>query len=455
MFASSSIANTTGLDTSFGVGGVALVGATVPGHVLGMYLPTALTIQTDGKILIPGFTAGMTSGASPVSTSVPAVGRLNADGSWDTSFGNGGLYALPTTTADPDGGNANQIALLSDNSLIVAGGTLKFPGFAGGGNWESCTLLFKLDSNGVLDASFGNTGSFCFDFAPRPADTTYNMHSAAIQADASDLVYLTSPETNLSIGAIARFTANGTLDTTYGSSGIAVTPDDSFLLNLQVLPSQRVIATNGTATYRFLNSGALDTSYGAAGEYVVNFGSYAPAFSNNLAIDEQGRALFGVYQSRAAESLGAVRVTANGVTDTTFNGEQQQPGAPGFAFVPAGQNGASALAAQPLPDGHIFEVGYFDYSGDQTALLRLNNDASFDLSYGDPTTPGYASLTVGTGDSAFISPRAIATDSRGRIYIAAFFSDNTHSVSCLGIVRLIGDQLFSNDMESPPALICP
>ena len=456
-FASSSIATTTGLDTSFGVGGVALVGQTVPGQVLSMYLPTALTIQTDGKILIPGFTAGTTSDASPVLTSVPAVGRLNADGSWDTSFGNGGLYALPTNAADPNGGNANQVALLSDNSLIVAGGTLVFPGFVKG-NWRSCTLLFKLDSDGVLDTSFGDAGSFCFDFAPQPPDTTYGVHSAAVQVDASDLIYLTYPETNLSTGAIARFTANGALDATYGSSGIAVTPDNSFLLNLQILPSQSLIATNGVATYRFLNSGVLDRNYGTAGEYVVNFGSYGPAYANSLALDDQGRAVLGVYQDGApsgVSAFGAVRITENGETDSSFNGNQQQQGTPGFAFAPAGQNGASVVAVQPLPDGHIFAVGFSDYTGEQTGLMRLNNDSSFDPSYGDPTTPGYTSLSVGAGDSAFIEPRAIAMDSHGLIYVATIFYDENLGVSCLGILRLIGDQLFSSGMESAPVLTCP
>src|SRR5262245_24627045 len=74
------------LDPTFGVGGKVLIGF----HGSYEDTPTALTRQSDGKLVVAG-----TSFAG--ATTRLAVARYNADGSLDPTFGTGGEAAVPFT----------------------------------------------------------------------------------------------------------------------------------------------------------------------------------------------------------------------------------------------------------------------------------------------------------------------------------------------------------------------
>ena len=87
----SAIAGTNGVDSHFGIGGIALIGPTASGqHIIGI---SALAIRADGKIAIAGFSVDN----GGVGSRLAAVGLLNVDASWDTSLGDNGLFVLPIT----------------------------------------------------------------------------------------------------------------------------------------------------------------------------------------------------------------------------------------------------------------------------------------------------------------------------------------------------------------------
>src|SRR5881394_777767 len=100
LLAQSAAGATNGLDEKFGSGGVVLLG---PTPVSGLIITSidGLAIQDDGKIVIAGAVINLFGPGD-----LPGVGRLNADGTWDTSFGDHGLFGLPHSAASaPFGGN--------------------------------------------------------------------------------------------------------------------------------------------------------------------------------------------------------------------------------------------------------------------------------------------------------------------------------------------------------------
>ena len=72
----------------------------------------AVAIQSDGKIVVAGYTI------DPVSSSDFALARYNADGSLDTTFGIGGKV---TTDFIGNWDQATSIAIQNDGKIVVAG----------------------------------------------------------------------------------------------------------------------------------------------------------------------------------------------------------------------------------------------------------------------------------------------------------------------------------------------
>ena len=107
-----------------------------------------LALQPDGKLLLAGSTMGFPGSFALV--------RLNTDGSYDSSFGNGGAVTASITQSTSGVGDRGMaLALHPDGRIYVAG-------IAGSINHDFGVARFT--SAGVLDSSFTGTGSVTFDF---------------------------------------------------------------------------------------------------------------------------------------------------------------------------------------------------------------------------------------------------------------------------------------------------
>lgn len=107
-------------------------------------------LQPDGKILVGGALA------KPGSQWRPYLGRLNSDGTLDTSF-----------DPQPDG-QVTTIALQADGKILVGGSFLRLGG-------QNCRSVGRLNADGTLDRTF-NPGA------------NAAVQSLAVQADGSALV---------------------------------------------------------------------------------------------------------------------------------------------------------------------------------------------------------------------------------------------------------------------------
>jgi uncharacterized delta-60 repeat protein len=152
----------------------------------------ALAVQTNGKILVAGdFTT--LGGGGTGTTPRKRLGRLNPDGTLDTSFNPGADQSV------------RALAVQVDGKILVAG---DFTTLRGGGVTMVRNHLGRLNSDGTLDASF-NPGANGL------------IEELAVQTDgrilvAGDFTTLGGGGTGTTVrNKIGRLNADGTLDTSF------------------------------------------------------------------------------------------------------------------------------------------------------------------------------------------------------------------------------------------------
>src|SRR5262249_60035871 len=127
--------------------------------------------------------------------------------------------------------------------------------------------------------SFGNRGKVTTDFG----SATESAYGVVLQGDGK-IVLVGFVASSTKDFALARYNANGTLDTGFGSGG-KVTTDFSSSNDIAyavVLQSDGKIVVAGSATgpstaddfalARYNGNGSLDTSFGAGGKVATDFG---------------------------------------------------------------------------------------------------------------------------------------------------------------------------------------
>jgi uncharacterized delta-60 repeat protein len=105
-------------------------------------------IQSDGKIVIGGWFETY-NGVSRVS-----IARINSNGTLDTSF-NPGTGASYEGTDFPASGNIGTVSIQSDGKIVIGGWFDTYDGFE-----RDC--LTRINTNGTLDTSFGDTPAYRF-----------------------------------------------------------------------------------------------------------------------------------------------------------------------------------------------------------------------------------------------------------------------------------------------------
>ena len=214
----------------------------------------------------------------------------------DNSFGTGGKSVVVNTGVDD---KAFDIAVQPDGKLLVAGG----PGLS----------VARYNTDGSVDTSFGTNGRA----TASGAGTAFGM---VLQADGKILI---GGGTNF---GMARFTADGQLDTTFGTNGVASSGFGTTYAgyDLAIVDGGKIVevGTNGGTNFivaRFNANGSVDTSFGTAGKTATDFfGSLDKAFA--LAVQSDGKLLLAGQARDGATNYkwAMARYNANGSLDTTF-----------------------------------------------------------------------------------------------------------------------------------------
>jgi uncharacterized delta-60 repeat protein len=162
------------LDTTFGDMGKVILGAPDANE-----RAVAVAILPGGKILVAGDMA--TPGGRAL-----LVGRLNADGSPDTTFGAGGMVVAPVTDGED---HAADMRVLLDGRFVIVGHTV--------GGSAPGPLLARFLPNGDIDPTFG-TGGVATPFLGDSARIT------AVDLDAAEKLVVAATADGTYLSVIAR-----------------------------------------------------------------------------------------------------------------------------------------------------------------------------------------------------------------------------------------------------------
>jgi len=430
------------LDNTFGSGGIVTKSFGAFSQI------TGVGVQADGKIVVSGDAPG------PGSFSMFTVARYNTNGSLDTTFDSDGVsqpvpngfQVSPTVTA-------RGLALQLDQKIVVAGVCVF------GSTLKSCTSRYN-NSDGSLDNTFDGDGLVATDF-----DSSFGSvaEGVKIQPDGKIVVAGQAFTTNGVIPALARYNADGSLDTSFDGDGRVTTPH-SLQLEAEALalqPNGKIVVVGRGFTFspffsaitavRYDPNGSLDSTFGDGG-FVTTFVGTSQAFA--IAIQTDGRIVVGGYGNLVANADAVVSdfalvrygmpkeggISGGGWIDSPAGALVQMPTATGkvhFGFVCHFQNGAN------VPTGHTqfqFNAGNLNFKSTSYEGLVISGAKA--QCTGTGTINGSGSyhflLTVidgdqPSGDGADKFRMRILSDSNDVIYDNQFNApDNADPTTLLG-----------------------
>src|SRR5215213_8540886 len=256
------------LDPTFGNGGIVTTD-------LGGPADNALSValQADGKILISGRTD--LNNQAPV-----AVVRYNTNGSLDTTFGNGGVVVTSM-----DAFSSGDLAIQPDGKIVVSGTSVVFgaPVFS----------VTRYQTDGSLDETFDGDG-----MAQAPSAGRQAPWDMALQADGKIVVAGESVGDQTDDFCLARFNSDGSVDETFNGSGLMVTGFEggfSRALDVVVQTDGKILAAGGgqgitssiVTLARYNSDGSLDETFGSSGVVTTSIGTEAAATAVALQTDDR------------------------------------------------------------------------------------------------------------------------------------------------------------------------
>jgi uncharacterized delta-60 repeat protein len=344
----------------------------------------------------------------------------------------------PQPNVDSAGGASAAVALPDGGAVLVARDA------------DRGLVVARIRANGALDSSFGRAGiarvTLPAAATPDPAPRTFGVPFGLLQLlRAPDgrliVVGMGAARTNLELPQVilARLTANGELDTTFGQGGVArpglqascgscrpaaIQPDGSIVVSGNTGSTSPPTGPDAPAFFawnvaRLTPRGDLDPRFGQGGIAAVgsvpgrNTGGYATALIADGRIVSLGREESGPQLAR---------LLPTGVLDPSFHGGARVPLPVPFAF---------AMAAHA--------DGFIDARGPES-VLRFGPDGEPDPSFGAGVGVG---LPGGPGGLLALPGRSVL------VYDPAGFDPRPSAVGDLRVTRVLAD----GRIEATPRLI--
>jgi uncharacterized delta-60 repeat protein len=381
------------LDTTFGDSGMVLIR-------LGDAWSSgagALLQQDDGKLVAAGWADGTF-----------ALVRLQADGTLDPTFGDGGTVLTGLS------GWANALLQQSDGKLVAAGYAF---------------ALVRLHEDGTLDPTFGDGGMVlagldgCANAVLQQTDGKLVAAGFTYQDDSSGARAFT----------LVRYQADGSPDPTFGDGGKVLTNIGGWSdANALVQQSGGKLVAAGYAdgsfaVVRYQSDGSLDPTFGDGGKVLTNLGEWAEATA--LVKQSDGKL---IAAGRAADGFMLVRYNTDGTLDHSF-------GDRGTVVTQVGRyqyywHWVNSLVQQS--DGKLAVAGRSTGShpsiSPSTVLVRYQEDGRLDPTFGDPGTVLTAIYL--SSDSA----NALVQQSDGKL-VAAGYAETRYDRQSFALARYQAD----------------
>jgi uncharacterized delta-60 repeat protein len=294
---------------------------------------------------------------------------------------------------------------------------------------------------GELDTTFKNVGYF--DYQPEG-----NCNAEAV-VPLPDGRFVVIGQALTSKMLIARFSAAGEIDSTFGPNGNGrLVVDRNFIrANALLLPDGKILVAfdenNQIHLTKILPNGTLDPNWGTAG-YVQT--QLSPGNNTPLAVDPNGSIVLGgdYYDEVARSSRAAIlRVTAAGAVDTTFSSDGRVEIL--FGTVMTGSEGPSGVEALTLQrNGNIVAVGgyfapdpVFMDQGENFFAFRVQSNGQPDTAFG---TNGTRRTKFGTNQFGnYESARSVVVQqsgaNAGKAVALGYYRQEASLPYLLGVVR--------------------
>ena len=280
--------------------------------------------------------------------------------------------------------------------------------------------LARYTRGGELDRSFGTGGRVLTPFGAR---TDAGAKSVAI-APSGEIVaggYGYVHSRTVSDFVLARYTAGGQLDGTFGQGGKLVTRAGSGVQALALQRDGKVVAVGASYDWRFVlvrytPLGALDRSFGRSGKVVTDFGARSRSSAKAITIQPNGKIVVAGSTFRGTKTNFAVaRYNVDGTLDRSF-------GSSGRVVTEVGEGFSEASALVIQPDRKLVVAG-------TGALVRYAADGQLDPGFG---VEGIAVTNAG-------SPSAVAIQRDHKLVAAGAHRGGRTGYVAFSLTRFLED----------------
>ena len=238
---------------------------------------------------------------------------------------------------------------------------------------------------------------------------------------------------------VARYNADGSTDTSFGTGGkvltqfvgsrydvattVATLPNGNIVVagSTDALSASEPIIAPDVGLTEYNSDGTLDTAFGNNGRVITTIpNAVGFLFVSAVAVQPDGKIVVAGWNNAPdvfTDNFLLVRYNSNGSLDTSF-------GQGGVVEICDGEG--SGVAIQP--DGKIVEVGEVD---GELAIVRVNSDGTLDTSFGtggevvDPAVAGGTSVVIQSDGKILVGGYAPESDSIGGIALVRFDPDGT------------------------------
>ena len=308
-------------------------------------------------------------------------------------------------------------------------------------------VLFRLNSSGAIDRTFGTNGVTLVsngDFIQLDAT------GIAIQADQKIVVVSEARHADGRNAVLLRFTADGLLDSTFGSLGITSydSGEDDYPTSLIIDSEQRILVANNpccdaprAAILRFTSNGQLDTGFDGATALATLGASNSVS---QIKLDSNQKIVL-VGQADASGSLALVaRLLPNGQLDSGFSED-------GFTLVDLNDVG-TANPYSYFEDfvitttGKIAAIGGGNTPNKREAVVFFKTNGNLDVSGINQTgITRFASAT----DVDYAELNSIMQDDDGFLVVGGGAVDQSSWTSIFAtVVRFGSNGLLDSDFDN-------
>ena len=336
----------------------------------------SLAFRSDGSVVVAGWDDNNHSSAAALRMVTIA---FTAAGGGDGPFSSSHSPKTDREFWSPLTDSAEEVLLLSD-------GRYAFVGYAGthatNANKDYDCVVMVRGTNAFRDNSFAGNGKKFIEFS---AANNEKCYAGALQSDDKILVggwVYTSGANGWDLALARVNSSDGTLDTSFGSSGKVIynaggggelitaidVQDDGKIL---VAGTTNSAGTNDFFVARYTSAGALDTSFSGDGIHIFDMG--AVDYLHGMDLQSDGKIVVGGY---SGNDWAIARLTTAGAMDTSFGGGD------GITVTNFGgtEEASEVIVAS---DGKILLGGYTNAAGNQDfALARYTSAGVLDTSFG-------------------------------------------------------------------------